>query len=117
MKDDKLYLLHSLECIKKIEEYTKGGKATFMKTKMIQDATVRNLQIMTESTQHLSSDLKKRYAALPWRQLSGYRNILTHDYLELNMERIWETIEKDVPDLEKGLTKILTDLGGVENTP
>ena len=61
MKDDRVYLEHILRCISRIEEYTAAGRESFLSSHLVQDATLRNLQIMAESTQHLSSKLKARH--------------------------------------------------------
>ena len=63
MKDDKLYLIHISECIERIESYVKGiDKETFMNSSIIQDAVIRNLQVMSESTQRLSDGIKEKYS-------------------------------------------------------
>jgi len=110
MKDDNLYLIHIIECIARIEEYTINGKSEFLSSSLIQDAVIRNLQIMTESTQKLSENLKQTYPDVGWRQLSGFRNVLAHDYLGLNLERVWEVIESDLPTFRISMNDIITDL-------
>ena len=100
MKDDRVYLLHILECIRRIEEDTAGGKGTFFAARTLQDAVLRNLQTLAESTQRLSEDLKMRYPQVEWRRIGAFRNILVHDYLGIDMDRIWEITQRDVPDLK-----------------
>lgn len=83
MKDDRIYLKHILECIQRIQNYTGGGKELFMGSTLIQDAVLRNLQILAESTQRLSQDLKAAHPSVDWRAIAGFRNILVHNYLVL----------------------------------
>ena len=61
MKDDRVYLEHILRCIARIEEYSAAGRIHFFSSPIAQDATLRNLQTMAESTQHLSARLKARH--------------------------------------------------------
>lgn len=72
MKDDKLYLIHLSESIEKIESYTKGlDFASFMQNTLIQDAVLRNLQVLAESTQRLSEDFKMRHPEIEWYKIAG----------------------------------------------
>lgn len=108
MKDDKLYLIHIDECIERIESYTKDiDKKTFMDSTLIQDAVVRNLQIMSESTQRLSESLKDSHPEIDWFEISGFRNVLVHDYLGVDIERIWNILVKELPILRKAIKKML----------
>ena len=88
MKEDKLYLIHIQECIERIEGYTAGGKPAFFAESIIQDAVVRNLHMLAESSQRLSASLKDSHSEQDWRSLAGLRNILVHDYLGIKLERI-----------------------------
>jgi len=108
MKDDKLYLIHIGECIERIESYIKGiDKKAFMDSTLIQDAVVRNLQVMSESTQHLSDNIKDSRPEIDWFKISGFRNVLVHDYLGVDAERIWVILVKELPVLKKAIHKML----------
>ena len=71
--------------------------------KRLQDAVVRNLQIMAESSQRLSDEEKSKHPAIPWRDIAGFRNILVHDYLGLDLDIIWSVVEQDLPSLRDAL--------------
>ena len=107
MKDDTVYLRHILECIRRIEEDIAIGRDQFLQSHTHQDAVLRNLQIMTESTQRLSDELKSKFPGIEWAVISAFRNVLVHDYLGIDIERIWETITKDVPNLKSTVKKML----------
>ena len=108
MKDDKLYLIHIDECLERIESYIKEiDKKAFMDSTLIQDAVVRNLQIMSESTQRLSDNLKDYHPEIDWFKISGFRNVLVHDYLGVDVERIWTILLKELPILRKAIKKML----------
>lgn len=108
-KDNLIYILHMLECIQTINEYV-DDREQFYSTRIVQDAVIRNLQIMSESSQRLSQVVKDSYPAVPWREISGFRNILVHDYLGLDLDVIWSVIEQELPDLESTLTSIKINL-------
>ena len=107
MKDECLYLEYILKCIHKIEDYTKMDEARFMESSMIQDAVVRNLQVMAESTQRITEEIKSEYPDVEWRGIAGFRNILVHNYLGLDLAKIWEVIERRLPTLKTQIEKIL----------
>ncbi len=107
MKDEHLYLEYILECIHKIEDYTEMDEARFMKSSMIQDAVVRNLQVMAETTQRISEKIKSKYPDIEWRGIAGFQNILVHDYLGLDLEKVWEVIERRLPTLKKQIEIIM----------
>ena len=111
MKDDKLYLLHMSECIQRVEKYTAGGRDEFMQSDLIQDGVIRNLQIMAESNQHVSDERKERYPEIDWFKISGFRNILVHDYLGVDLERVWKIIENDLAALKQTVAIMLDEMG------
>ena len=107
MKTDTFYLRHILECIRRIEEDTRPGYDAFMKSHTFQDAVLRNLQIMAESTQRLSEDLKDQTPEIEWHKISAFRNVLVHDYLGIDLDRIWIVIQEDVPVLKQAIETLL----------
>jgi len=111
MKDDRLYLIHIGECITRIEEYVKEGREAFLASQLTQDAVIRNLQVMAESTQRLSDDLKSRHSEIDWRSISGFRNVLVHDYLGVDIEYCWTIVVDKLPELKKAVGAILDEFG------
>ncbi len=107
MKDDRLYLLNIKECIDRIESYTINGKAAFLENTMIQDAVIRNFEIIGEATKRLSTEFRTTYPDIPWQQMAGFRDVLIHDYLKVNLDRVWATIEYNLPQLKVTIEKIL----------
>jgi len=114
MKDDRVYLTHILDCIQRIEDYTRGEKLRFLESTLIQDGVVRNLQTLAESTQRLSETLKTSYPKTDWRAISGFRNVLVHNYLGLDLERIWEVIEIRLEPLKKDVVNMLDEIEDVD---
>jgi len=111
MKDDRVYFEHILLCIEKIEDYTKMDKSLYMGSTIIQDAVVRNLQVLAESTQRISDRVKTNYPDTKWQAISGFRNILVHDYLGLDLKLIWSVVENRLPPLRFEIEKMLEDVG------
>jgi uncharacterized protein with HEPN domain len=107
MKDDLLYLDHIRECIRRIEEYATEGEQTFRDSCKLQDAILRNLQTLAESTKRLSADLKKADSEVDWQAIKGLRNILIHDYLGVDLDVIWNIVERDIPALHSQIGRML----------
>jgi len=106
MKNNQLYLDNIMESITFIESYTSSGKDEFFKTRMIQDAVIRNLEIIGEATKKISSDFRNQHPEIPWQQMAGLRDVLIHDYLYVDLEEIWLIIEHHLPELKKKKKKI-----------
>ena len=102
MKDEGLYLEHIERCISRLDEIRAGGREAFAQNWRIQDAVYRELQTMSEATQRLSDTLKGRYPDIPWRQIIGMRNVLTHSYLSgPDDDIVWRVIEDDLDALKQ----------------
>ena len=88
MKDDRLYLDHIRECIDRIERYTREGKDSFFAETKTQDAVLRNLHTLAESTQRLSVATKVHYPATDWRSIAAFRNVVVHGYLGVSLTQV-----------------------------
>lgn len=110
MKDDSLYPRHILECIRRIEENTRDGREQFLRTHTLQDAVLRNLQTLSESTQRLAEALKAQHPEIEWNRIAAFRNVLVHDYLGIDMERVWEIVQRDIPALKRASLALLRSL-------
>ena len=109
MKDDAVYLRHILECIESIESYIPNGKSDFFSSKLIQDAVVRNLEVLGEATKRISQDLRRQYSQLPWREMAGLRDVLIHNYFGVDNEIVWNVVEKELPTLKEQIIDMLND--------
>ncbi|MBI5279849.1 MAG: DUF86 domain-containing protein [Burkholderiales bacterium] len=95
------------ECIDRIREYTAGDRTRFEASRLVQDAVMRNLQTLTESSQRLSDSIKATEPQVPWRELVGFRNVIVHGYLGIDIEAVWLVVEKDLPPLAAAIARMV----------
>lgn len=94
------------ECIERIIEYTAGDRSRFEASRLVQDAVIRNLQTLTESSQRLSDAIKATEPQVPWRELAGFRNVIVHGYLGIDLGAVWLVVEQDLPPLAAALDRM-----------
>ncbi len=109
MKDERIYLTHIVEAIENILDYTSGGRDEFMESSMIQDAVIRNFEIIGEATKNLSDSTRSRRPDIPWRRIAGLRDVLIHDYMGVNADEVWRVIENHLPLLRSGVEELLSE--------
>lgn len=107
MSKDQLYLESIRDCLERIAEYTAAGEQAFLASRLIQDGVIRNLEVIGEATKNLSSDLRAANPEIPWRQIAGMRDVLIHDYLKVNLARVWRTVASDLPPLREAVQRLL----------
>lgn len=109
-KDPAIFLEHILECIELIEEYTRNlSKEEFLKSSQAQDSVVRRLEVIGEASKNLLEEFKELYSDIPWKKILAMRNMLIHEYFAVNLNVVWKTVQEDIPELKKYVTKILED--------
>jgi uncharacterized protein with HEPN domain len=110
-KDDLLYFLHIRDSINRILEYTSGkDKDVFFTNSMIQDAVVRQLEIIGEASNKIIKETRKKYPNVPWKQIIGMRNRIIREYFGVRLGLVWDTIQNDIPVLKHDVQKIIEDL-------
>ena len=106
-----MLLAHMRECLDRIAEYTNAERKRFDESRLVQDAVIRNLQTLAESSQRLSIELKGAEPQIPWRELSGFRNVIVHGYLGVDLGAVWLVVEQDLPALTEAVNRMTTRLG------
>ncbi len=99
------------ECLDRIQEYTNADRAQFDTSRLVQDAVIRNLQTLTESSQRLTGEIKDTEPLVPWRELAGFRNVIVHGYLGVDLGAVWLVVEQDLPLLAEAVSRMTTRLG------
>ena len=102
-------LAYIQESIARIDQYQSGGKEAFLDQPIVQDAILRRLETLANAASHLSDNLKARHSEIPWRAIYGFRNVAAHGYLELDIGRVWNTIELHLPVLKLAVIAELGD--------
>lgn len=112
------YLSHIVQAIDRIELYLVGvEKDRFLQDTLLQDAVIRNLEIVGEASRNIlraDADFPARHPELPLQSAYEMRNILAHGYFEVDLVIVWETVKRDLPALLRNTRTMLHGLKGAE---
>jgi len=109
VKDDQVFLAHIRDALQQISTYTDGfDDAAFHGNRMVQDAVIRQFEIVGEATKNLSESFRECHPHMPWKDLAGFRDKLIHQYFGVDLSTVWRSVIDDVPMLLKELQKIKT---------
>ena len=107
MKRDEVYLQHILDAINRIASYTAEGKDAFNKNTMMQDAVIRNLEVIGEATKALSDEIRRRHGKIPWDGMAGMRDVLIHQYMGVDLDIVWDVSRNKLKDLRPQIQSLL----------
>ena len=103
------YARHILDTVARLRRIQARGD--LMQDEVLYDAALRNLQTLSEATQHLPEELKQQHPGIPWRQISGFRNILVHQYLgEIDPQTVRQVVEQHLTPLVQAIESMLRGL-------
>ncbi len=106
-RDDTGRLEDILFCIEKIEKYSIKGKNEFLKDELIQNFFVHHIQIIGEAANALSDEFKNKHTDVPWKDIIGMRHFIVHQYVDVDLETVWEVVNRDLPKLKKQIQNLL----------
>lgn len=105
------YLRHILDALRKIERYTDTfDESAFFGDEKTQDAVIRNLEIVGEASRRILDEhpqFSDAHPAIPWKTIYAMRNRLSHGYVEVNLELVWETVRRSLPELKRQVSEAL----------
>jgi len=97
---DDAYLLDMLLAARKVMKYAEGADfKQFDQDEIMQDAIMRRIQIIGEAARKVSKEFKGEHPEIPWHEIAGMRNRLVHEYFKVITEKVWEAVQRDIPDL------------------
>lgn len=111
MRDDEERLLDIEEAIERIEKYASGDPKVVRQDELIANWMVRHIQVIGEAAAKLSTEFRAKHPDVPWDHIIGMRNILVHHYFEIQFDRVWDVVEKDIPTLKQKVKAALRALG------
>jgi uncharacterized protein with HEPN domain len=107
VKDDRLYLHHMLERCRRISQFIEPGRDGFLASQQIQDAVIRNVEVIGEAAKRVSTATRGLMPSLDWKAICGMRDVLIHDYIGVGLDEVWSVASSRIPELEKVLEQFL----------
>lgn len=106
---DSAILMHMIDAINEIIEFTKNDKQVFYNNKIVKRAVSKDFEIIGEAAGRLSDGFKQQYKNVPWQKLKDFRNVLVHDYFDIDYETMWQIIEEKLPELKTQIEQIIEE--------
>ena len=109
--DESVYLRHILDSIARIEQYLQGvDEAAFQQQEMVQDAVIRQLEIIGEAVKRLSPGLCDKHPQILWSDIARMRDKLIHGYFGVDIDKVWLTTQDDLPVLKAEVNEMLKQI-------
>lgn len=111
-KDDRVRLRHMLDAAREAVGFAKGkGRADLDQDRLLVLGLLKCIEIVGEAAARVNPDTQSRYPQIPWADIVGMRNRLVHVYFDIDLDRVWDTVEQDLPPLIASLEEILNAEG------
>lgn len=109
MRDDRERLLDIQQAIERIDKYARVGWAEFETSELIQVWIVRHLEIIGEAARGLTAEFQRDHPQVPWREIAAMRNVLAHEYFDIDLKEVWAVVENELAALSASVAAILRD--------
>ena len=114
-RNDKAYLKHIADAISDIKCFTRNvTKEEFLENSEKQYAVLRALEIIGEATKNVSKEMKAKHPEVNWSDIAGMRDRLIHQYFGVNLDIVWATVKKNLPELENQVSEMLRKTRAIE---
>lgn len=107
MRNPKDRLTDMLEAIDNIERYAGRGRVAFEQDELIQNWFIHHIQIIGEAAAKIDRSFQLDHPHISWAQIIAMRNILVHDYFGIDLEAVWGVVERDLPELKRGIKEVI----------
>lgn len=116
------YLQHIVDAIERATSYARkaGTYDAFERDVLLQDGIIRNIGVIGEAAikvEQIASDLLTKWPAVPWREMQTMRHKLVHDYFDIDLAIVWDTVQRDLPRLGVQINQVLASLNTNESNP
>lgn len=107
-RDYKVYIEDIIKAIENIEEYTRDVSfEKFLQSKMLQDAVIRNFEIIGEAVKNIPQEVKDKNEQIDWREVASLRDVLIHRYFEVNLSLLWDILKNELPNFKTKISSML----------
>ena len=107
-KDDQIRLRHMLDAAQEALSFAQGRtRADLDQNRMLVLSLIKSIEIIGEAASRVGEETRQRYPEIPWADIVGMRNRLIHAYFDIDLDRVWDTIQEDLPPLVTQFQEIL----------
>jgi len=109
MKDTKLPLEHIYHAMQFLVERV-HTKEDMEQDEVLRYAVERNFAVIGEAAKRVPESFREKYPQIPWKEMTGMRDLIIHEYDEIDLDEVWGTIERDIPEAMKGIERLLGEI-------
>lgn len=107
------YLQDIMDSVNAVEEFIKGIEyEDFKKDRKTIFAIIRGIEVIGEASKNIPKTIRSKYPEIPWKDMTGMRDKLIHEYFGVDIDTLWKTIQQDLPQLKILVLKVMEELKG-----